>query len=50
MRGALSIVSVALFLLTQNLWLALAVHWGISWGLAVLVRALPSLPGVKRET
>jgi len=50
MRGALGVVSVALFLLTQNLWLALAVHWGISWGLAVLARALPLLPGVKRET
>jgi len=50
MRGALGVVSVALFLLTQNLWLALAVHWGISWGLAVLARALPLLPGVERET
>ena len=44
MRGALAIVSSVLFLLTENLWLALALHWGISWGLAALARALPSLP------
>jgi hypothetical protein len=44
MRGALAIVSGVLFLLTENLWLALALHWGISWGLATLARALPLLP------
>jgi hypothetical protein len=44
MRGALSIVSSVLFLLTENLWLALALHWGVSWGVAALVRALPLLP------
>jgi hypothetical protein len=44
MRGALAIVSSVLFLLTENLWLALALHWGISWGLATLARALPLLP------
>jgi len=43
LRGALAIVSGALFLLTQNLWLALALHWGVSWGLATLARALPLL-------
>jgi len=31
--GALAIVSGVLFLLTQNLWLTLALHWGVSWGL-----------------
>ena len=41
MRGALAIVSSVLFLLTQSLWLALVLHWGVSWGLAVLVRVLP---------
>lgn len=35
-RGALAGVSGVLFLLTQNLWLAIAVHWGVSWGLAAL--------------
>jgi hypothetical protein len=44
MRGALAVVSSALFLLTENLWLAIALHWGVSWGLARLVRALPLLP------
>ncbi len=44
MRGALAVVSGVLFLLTQNLWLALALHWGVSWGLATLAQALPLLP------
>jgi len=41
MRGALGIVSTILFLLTQNLWLALIVHWGVSWGLHGLGCSLP---------
>jgi len=41
LRGALAVVSSVLFLLTQNLWLALALHWGVSWGLVTLVRTLP---------
>ena len=41
MRGALAVVSSVLFLQTKNLWLALALHWGVSWGLTVLVRAFP---------
>jgi len=36
LRGALAVVSGALFLQTQNLWLALILHWGVSWGLAAL--------------
>jgi hypothetical protein len=44
MRGALAVVSSVLFLLTENLWLALALHWGVSWGLAALARMLPLLP------
>jgi hypothetical protein len=46
MRAALGVVSSVLFLLTNggNLWLALALHWGVSWSLAMLVRALPLLP------
>jgi len=45
MRAALTVVSSVLFLLTENgnLWLALALHWGVSWGLATLVQAF-SLP------
>ena len=38
--GVLVVVSSALFLLTQNLWLALVLHWGISWGLATLAREI----------
>jgi hypothetical protein len=49
LRGALVVVSSALFLLTQNLWLALALHWGVSWGLATLVRVLPLLPTRKPD-
>lgn len=42
-RGALAVVSSVLFVLlgNGNLWLAIAVHWGVSWGLTALVRALP---------
>lgn len=43
LRGALAVVSGALFLLTQNLWLALTLHWGVSWGLTAFARALPLL-------
>lgn len=48
-RGALAVVSAILFLRTQNLWLALLLHWGISW----LVRIAytphsPSLTGLTR--
>jgi hypothetical protein len=41
MRGALGVVSTILFLMTQNLWLALIVHWGVSWGLYGLGCSLP---------
>jgi hypothetical protein len=41
MRGALAVASSTLFLKAENLWLALALHWGVSWGLAALARALP---------
>lgn len=43
MRAALAVVSSILFVLTENLWLALVLHWGVSWGLATLARALPPL-------
>jgi len=51
MRGALAVVSSALFLLTGdgNLWLALALHWGVSWSLTMLVQTLP-LPTCKRDS
>ncbi len=48
MRGALAVVSSVLFLLTQNLWLAIAVHWGVSWGLSALVQGRSA--NVMRET
>ncbi len=41
MRGALAVVSVALFLQTQNLWLAFLLDWGVSWGLTVFARVFP---------
>ena len=43
MRGALAVVSCVLFIVLGdgNLWLAIAMHWGVSWGLVVLVRAVP---------
>jgi len=43
LRGTLAVISSVLFLLTQNLWLALALHWGVSWGLAALAQAFPPL-------
>lgn len=43
-RAALAVISSALFWLTENLWLALALHWGVSWGLDVLARTLPLSP------
>jgi hypothetical protein len=49
MHGALAIVSSMLFLQTQNLWLAVATHWGVSWGLVIFVRALPLLPARKPD-
>jgi hypothetical protein len=42
-RGALATVSSVLFLKTENLWMALILHWGVTWGLVKLVRAF-SLP------
>lgn len=39
MRSSLAIASSVVFLLTENLWLALALHWGVSWGAAWLVRS-----------
>lgn len=44
MRGALAVVSSVLFLLTENLWLALVLHWAVSGGLIWLTRTLPLLP------
>ena len=34
-RGALAVVSSLLFLRTQNLWLAMLLHWALSWVLAM---------------
>jgi len=41
MRAALALVSSVLFLQTQNLWLAILIHWAVSWGLVVWMRAFP---------
>ena len=43
-RAGLAVVSSVLFLRTQNLWLALLVHWGVSWTLGTIYVAPPSLP------
>jgi hypothetical protein len=48
MRGVLAVVSGVLFLQTENLWATLVVHWWVSWGLVMVVRALPLLSA--RET
>jgi hypothetical protein len=39
-RAALAVVSSVSFLLTENLWLALILDWGVSWGWGTLARAL----------
>ena len=44
---SLAVVSGVSFLLTENLWLLLALHWGVSWGLVALARML-SLSPVRR--
>ena len=42
-QAALAVLSSVLFLRTQNLWLALVLHWGILWALALEARpAAPS--------
>lgn len=38
MLGALAVVSGLLFWQTENLWLAVLLHWGVSWGLALCAR------------
>jgi hypothetical protein len=43
MRGALGVLSAVLFPMAQNLWLALIVHWGVSWGIVTLVRTFSPL-------
>ena len=39
-RAALAVVSSVSFLLTENLWLALILDWGVSWGWGTLARVL----------
>ena len=46
MRGALAVVSSVLFWEMPNLWLAMALHLGVSWALVALTRALP-LPSTR---
>jgi hypothetical protein len=36
LRAAMSVVSSLLFLRTQNLWLAILVHWGVTSGLSMV--------------
>lgn len=45
MRGVLAVVSSILFLQTQNLWLAVVLHFAVSAGTAAIARALPLQPG-----
>lgn len=40
LRGALAVASTVLFLRTQNLWLALVLHWGITWTVEATAAAL----------
>ena len=49
LRGALAIISGTLFLLTENLVLALVLHLGVSWGLAALARSSPAPVGRNRN-
>jgi hypothetical protein len=44
MRGSLAIVSSVLFWETPNLWLAMALHLGVSWALVALTHVLPLSP------
>jgi hypothetical protein len=44
MRVALAVISSVLFLQSENLWLALAVHFAVSLGMARLAGALPTPP------
>lgn len=41
MRSSLAVISALLFLKTENLWLAILVHWLVSLALLALVRAFP---------
>ena len=43
--GALAVASSVLYLQIENLWLAMIIHWAVSWGLAALARQR-----VKRKT
>jgi len=40
-RCGLAVLSAALYLQTTNLWLAVLVHWGVTWGLAACTRGSP---------
>jgi hypothetical protein len=46
LRAAMAVVSSLLFLRTQNLWLAVLLHWGVTSGLRVLY---PAASGVTPE-
>ena len=47
--GVLAVVSGAVFLLTQNLWLALVLHWGVLRGLTALTQAFPPFSARKPD-
>lgn len=40
-RAGLAVLSVVFYLQTMNLWLAVLLHWGVTWGLAAWIRAFP---------
>lgn len=41
MRSSMAVISTLLFLMTENLWLAILVHWLVSWAVLAVVRAFP---------
>jgi hypothetical protein len=41
-QAGLAVVSSVLFLRTQNIWMALMLHWGVLWGALALWRKEPS--------
>lgn len=44
LRIGLALLSAVLYVQTRNLWLAVVMHWGITWGLAVWVRSVGAAP------
>jgi len=43
-RSTLGVASTICFIMTQNLWLAIILHWVVTWGLSWLAQMLPVTP------